>query len=78
MPIKLVLILISGLLFTASAAAHFYAKVRLRPRQESDLDAYYHEFEDQHPGLARYNAWCRASLTGVVIAMLLMFLAVVL
>ena len=78
MPIKLMLILISGLLFTASAAAHLYAKVRLRPREDSDLDDYYHEFEDQHPGLARYNAWCRVTLTGVIIAMLLMFLAIVL
>jgi hypothetical protein len=78
MPIKVLMILFAGSLFFVSAAAHLYAKLRLRPRDDSDLDDYYHEFEDQHPGLARYNAWCRVTLTGVIIAMLLMFLAVVL
>ncbi len=78
MPIKALLILFAGLLFLVSAAAHIYAKVRLRPRDDSDVDNYYHEFEDQHPGLARYNAWCRVTLTGVIIAMLLMFLSLVL
>lgn len=77
MPIKAGIILFAGSLFIASAVAHIYAKVRLRPRDDSDLDNYYHEFEDQHPGLARYNAWCRVTLTGVIIAMLLMFLAIV-
>lgn len=78
MPINVILMLVAGTLFCISTAAHIYAKVRLRPREDSDLDEYYHEFEDRHPGLARYNAWCRVTLTGVVIAMLLMFLAVVL
>ena len=78
MPIKVLMILFAGSLFITSAAGHFYAKLRLRPREDSDLDAYYHEFEDRHPGLARYNAWCRVTLTGVIVAMLLMFLAVVL
>jgi hypothetical protein len=77
MPIKAGIILFAGSLFIASAVAHIYVKVRLRPRDDSDLDNYYHEFEDQHPGLARYNAWCRVTLTGVIIAMLLMFLAIV-
>lgn len=72
------MMLFSGLLFIVSTAAHIYAKVRLRPRDDSDLDDYYHEFEDRHPGLARYDAWCRVTLTGVIIAMLLMFLAIVL
>jgi hypothetical protein len=70
--------LFAGSLFFISAAAHIYAKLRLRPRDDSDLDEYYHEFEDCHPGLARYNAWCRITLTGVILAMLLLFLAVVL
>ena len=78
MPIRVMLILAAGILFLISAAGHLFAKVCLRPRQDTDLDTYYHEFEDRHPGLARYNAWCRATLVGVIIAMLLMFLAVVL
>ena len=78
MPIKGLLILFAGSLFCVSATAYLYAKVRLRPRDDSDLDHYYHEFENQHPGLARYDAWCRVTLTGVILSMLLLFLALVL
>ena len=68
--------LLAGVLFCVSTAAHIYAKVRLRPREDSELDDYYHEIEEQHPPLARYHKWCRVTLTGVIIAMLLMFIAV--
>ena len=78
MSIKVILILFAGSLFFVSTAAHIYAKVRLRPREDSDLDNYYHEFEDQHPDLARYNTWCRVTLTGVILSMLLLFLAIAL
>ena len=78
MTLKVILILLAGMLFLASATGHFYAKMRLRPREDSDLDHYYHEFEDRHPGLARYDKWCRITLAGVIIAMLLMFMALVL
>ncbi len=78
MPLRMMFILIGGLLFLASTAGYIYAKVRLRPRDDSDLDDYYHEFEDQHPGLARYHAWCRVTWGGIITAMLLMFLALVL
>ncbi len=78
MPIQGLMIIMAGVLFVASAAAFMYAKLRLRPGQGSDLDEYYYEFEDHHPDLARYNAWCRAAWTGIITAMLLMFLALVL
>ncbi|MBN1359936.1 MAG: hypothetical protein JW993_05060 [Sedimentisphaerales bacterium] len=66
-----------GFLFLGSVAAHVYARVRLRPRDGSDLDDYYHEFEDQHPGYARYTMWLRLSTAGAAGGMLLMFLALV-
>lgn len=78
MPINVLMMLLGGSLFIISTAAHIYAKVRLRPHDDSDLDDYYHEFEERHPGLARYNAWCRVTLTGVILSMLLIFLAIVL
>ena len=78
MPIKVILILTAGLLFIVSLAGFLYAKIRLRRQVDAELEDCYHEFEDRLPGLARYDAWCRVTLTGVMIAMLLMFLALIL
>ena len=66
-----------GFLFLASAAAHLYVRVRLRPRDNSDLDDYYHEFEDQHPEYARYTKWLQITLGGAALGLLLMFLGAV-
>jgi hypothetical protein len=62
------------LLFLISIAGHFYVKLRLRP-DDSELDDYYHEFEDQQPGYARYEKWSRITFVGVVVSMLLLFVA---
>ena len=67
-----------GLLFLASAAAYVYVRARLRPATDSDLDDYYYEFEDQHPGYARYTKWQRITLSGAALGVLLLFLGVVL
>jgi hypothetical protein len=72
-----VLCIIGGVLFTISLAAHFYVKLRLRPRGDSDLDDYYHEFEEQHPAYARYLKWSRITFAGAAIAVLLLFIAAV-
>jgi len=72
-----ILYIISGPLFLISLAAHLYVKLRLRPKDNSDLDDYYHEFEDQHPGYARYTKWSRITFSAVVIAVLLLFIAAV-
>ena len=66
-----------GFLFLASAAAHLYVRLRLRPREDSDLDDYYHEFEDQHPEYARYTRWLRITLSGAALGLLLLFLGAV-
>jgi hypothetical protein len=70
-----VLYIIGGLLFLISLAAHLYVKWRLHPKEDSDLDDYYHEFEDQHPGYARYMKWSKITFTAIVIAALLLFIA---
>ena len=73
-PMDTVLYIIAGPLFLISIAAHFYVKLRLRP-DDSDLDDYYHEFEDQQPGYARYERWSRITLAGAAVSMLLLFVA---
>ncbi|RPJ34248.1 MAG: hypothetical protein EHM35_09940 [Planctomycetaceae bacterium] len=69
-----VLYIAGGLLFLLSVAAHIYVRVRLRPQDDSELDDYYYEFEDQHPGYARYTRWLRITLSGAALGILLLFL----
>ena len=72
-----ILYIISGPLFLISLAAHLYVRVRLRPKNDSDLDDYYHEFEDQHPDYARYIKWSQITFAGAVLGALLLFIATV-
>ena len=70
------LIIIGGLLFLISVAAHFYVKLRLRPKDE-DLEDVYYEFEDQQPDVIRYEKWSRITFTTATIGILLLFVAVI-
>jgi hypothetical protein len=45
---------------------------------DSDLDDYYYELEDMHPGYAKYTRWLHITLSGAILGALLLFLAVVL
>jgi hypothetical protein len=74
----LVLYIIAGPLFLLSIAGYIYVQLRLKPREDSELDDYHWEFEDQHPVYARYLKWSRISLAAAVISALLLFLAMVL
>jgi hypothetical protein len=78
MEIVRLLYIFGGLVFLASAAAHLYVRVRLRPREDSGLDDYYHEFEDQHPEYARYTRWLRITLGGAALGVALLFLVYIL
>lgn len=69
-----VLYIVAGMLFLISIAGHFYVKLRLRP-DDSELDDYYHEFEDQAPGYARYDKWLRITSISTAVSMLLLFVA---
>ncbi len=73
-----ILYIIAGPLFLISLAAHLFVKLRLRPKDNSDLDDYYHEFEDHCPDLARFAKLSRLTFTAAVIAALLLFLAIAL
>ncbi|MHC4791398.1 MAG: hypothetical protein ACYS8Y_08200 [Planctomycetota bacterium] len=72
-----ILYIIAGPLFLISIAGYFFVRFRLRPKEDSDLDDYYYEFEDRHPGLAKYKKWSKITFTAAVIAALLLFLAAV-
>ncbi len=68
---------IGVLLFVVSVVGHVIVRRRLRPTFDSDLDDYYYEFEEEHPGYARYLKWSRITFTGAIIAMLMLFVALV-
>jgi len=69
--------IIAGPLFLISLGAYLYVRIHLRPRDNSDLDDYYYEFEDQHPAYVKYIKWSRITFTAAVIAALLLFLVTV-
>lgn len=77
MNIVLYIYMITAPLFIISIIAHIYVKLRLRPKEDSDFDDYYHEFEDQHPDLAKYTKWSQITFTAAVISALVLFLALV-
>jgi hypothetical protein len=76
MNISAILMLIAGPVFLASIIGRLWVWVYLRPKDDSDLDDYYHEFEDQHPGYARYTKWSKITYIAGIISALLLFLAV--
>ena len=78
MNVNVVIYIIAGPLFLVSITAHIYVKLRLRPKDDSDFDDYYHEFEDSHPGFARYTKWSKITFTVAAVSVLLLFLAAVL
>jgi hypothetical protein len=69
--------IIAGPLFVISLAAHIYVKLHLNPKEGSDLDDYYYEFEDQHPGFAKYTKWSKITFTAVVVSMILLLIAAI-
>jgi len=72
-----VLYIIAGPLFLISIAAHLYVKLRLRPKENSGLEDYYHEFEDQQPDFVRYEQWSRITFIAAAVGALLLFIAAV-
>lgn len=74
---KIIIYIIAGPLFLASIAAYIYVQLRLRKNFDSDLDDYYFEFENQHPGYAKYLKWSRITLVAACISALSLFLCAV-
>jgi hypothetical protein len=75
---RAILYIIAGPLFIISAAAHFYVKLHLRPKEDPDSEEdYYYEFEDQQPDVARYNKWSKITFAAAAVGVLLLFVAAV-
>ena len=74
---KVMILLIGGLIFIASVAANLYVKIKLRPKQDSEVDEIYWEFEEADPLLARYNKFSQMTFAGIVIGTLILFLSLV-
>lgn len=72
----IILYMIAGPLFLLSITGYIVVQLRLRPK-DADLDDYYYEFEDQHPGYAKYTKWSKFTLSAACLAALLLFLAIV-
>ncbi len=72
-----ILYIVSGPLFLISIAAHLYVKLRLRPKENSDLKDYYNKFEDQHADFAMYVKWSRITFIATATGALLLFIAAV-
>lgn len=76
-PMLLIIYMIAGPMFVIAIVAHIQVKLRMRPGADSDLDQYHYEFEDHHPGYARYEKWSRITFAAAVISALCLFLALV-
>jgi hypothetical protein len=72
-----VLYIVAGPFFLISIVAHFYVRLRLRPREDPDSEDYYYEFEDQQPEVARYARWSRITFAAATVGVLLLFIATV-
>ena len=59
-----------------SGVGYVFVRIRLKPKDDSDLDDYYYEFEEEHPGYARYLKWSRIMYACAVIGALMLFLAI--
>ncbi|HBG28487.1 MAG: hypothetical protein A2Y10_10695 [Planctomycetes bacterium GWF2_41_51] len=74
---KIFLLLAGSLVFLVSACAYIFVKLKLKPKQDSEIDDIYWEFEDSSPDLARYNKLSQITFGGVVMGMILLFLSVI-
>jgi len=73
----LVIFMTAAPMLVISILAHIWVKLRMRPGADSDLDEYHYEFEDHHPGYARYEKWSRITFASAVVSALLMFLTLI-
>jgi len=74
MYIRALMLLLAGPLFLMSIGAYVYVQLRLKP-DNNELEDYFWEVEDKHPGLARYNRWSRITLAATAVSALLLFAA---
>ena len=74
---KLILYIIAWPMFIVSFGSYLYLSRKLKKEYDHDLDDYYYEVEDRHPGLIKYNKWSKITFAVAVLSTLLLFLAAV-
>jgi len=74
-PMKFILYITAGPMFLISFTAYLYLSHKLKEGYNHDLEDYYHEVEDLHAGLAKYNKWTRISFAVAALSTLLLFIA---
>jgi hypothetical protein len=74
---KPILYLIAGPMFIVSFGSYLYLSRKLKKEYDPDLDDYYHEVEDRHPALAKYNKWSKITFALAALSALLLFIAAV-
>ncbi len=72
---KIFLYIIGAPLFLFSLFAYMGVFFFMRPKVDSDLEEYYFELEEHHPGYARYHKWSRITFSMAAAGALMMFLA---
>lgn len=72
---KILLYMIGAPLFLLSLFAYLGIFFFMRPRIDSDIDEYYFELEEHHPGFQKYHKWSRITFTLAATGALMMFLA---
>ncbi len=72
-----IIYIIAGPMFIVSFGSYLYLSRKLKKEYDSDLDDYYHEVEDRHPALMKYNKWSKITFTAAALSALLLFLATV-
>ncbi|MHC4270793.1 MAG: hypothetical protein ACYST2_00595 [Planctomycetota bacterium] len=63
-------------MFLISFLGYLYITFKLRSLYDDDLDDYYYELEDKHPGLAKFNKWSKISLTIAIVSALMFFIVI--
>ncbi len=74
--IKMILVLFGGPIFLISIGGYIYVKIAMRKLYDDDLDDYYYELEDSHPGLKRYEQYSRTFFVSAVIGAVMLFAGV--
>jgi len=74
---KAILYIIAGPMFIVSFGSYLYLSRKLKKQYDPDLDDYYYEVEDRHPGLIKYNKWSKITFAVAAFSALLLFLAAV-
>ena len=74
--LKLILLFIGVLLFLAGVIGYIYVRFKYKPMIAKELEDYYYEFEDQHPGLQKYDKLSSLAMITTTVGVLLLFVVI--